>query len=153
MNRISRNISIIFRAERLIAQRRMAVIRRQTGMMAAAGIAAGVGLVMLNVAAYFALVERLSPQTSALIVALTNIVLAAILVSVATKQNADAEVSGVAEVRDLAMEDLETEIQMATEEVKGMAEGVRNMVRDPFGMAAPGLIGAIANALLKNLKK
>jgi hypothetical protein len=47
MSRISRNISIILRSERLIAQRRMAVLRRQTGMMAAAGIAAGVGLIML----------------------------------------------------------------------------------------------------------
>ena len=56
MSRISRNISIILRSERLIAQRRMAVLRRQTGMMAAAGIAAGLGLVMLNGAAYLALV-------------------------------------------------------------------------------------------------
>ena len=83
MSRISRNISIILRSERLIAQRRMAVLRRQTGMMAAAGIAAGVGLVMLNVAAFFAHVEHLSQPLSALIVALANMAIAAILISAA----------------------------------------------------------------------
>ncbi len=153
MSRISRNISIILRSERLIAQRRMAVLRRQTGMMAAAGIAAGLGLVMLNAAAYLALVEHQSPPLSALIVALANIAIAGILISTANKQNADAEVSGVAEVRDIAMEDLEMEVQEATEEVKVLAQSVHKMARDPLGMVAPGLIGALANALVKNLKK
>jgi hypothetical protein len=153
MSRISRNISIILRSERLIAQRRMAVLRRQTGMMAAAGIAAGLGLVMLNAATYLALVEHQSPPLSALIVALANIAIAGILISTANKQNADAEVSGVAEVRDIAMEDLEMEVQEATEEVKVLAQSVHKMARDPLGMVAPGLIGALANALVKNLKK
>jgi hypothetical protein len=153
MSRISRNISIILRSERLIAQRRMAVLRRQTGMMAAAGIAAGLGLVMLNAAAYLALVEHQSPPFSALIVALANIAIAGILISTANKQNADAEVSGVAEVRDIAMEDLEMEVQEAAEEVKVLAQSVHKMARDPLGMIAPGLIGAFANALVKNLKK
>ncbi len=153
MSRISRNISIILRSERLIAQRRMAVLRRQTGMMAAAGIAAGLGLVMLNAAAYLALVEHQSPPLSALIVALANIAIAGILISTANKQNADAEVSGVAEVRDIAMEDLEMEVQEATEEVKVLAQSVHKMARDPLGMVAPGLIGALATALVKNLKK
>ena len=153
MSRISRNISIILRSERLIAQRRMAVLRRQTGMMAAAGIAAGLGLVMLNASAYLALVEHLSPPVSALIVALVNMAIAGVLISTANKQNADADVSGVAEVRDIAMEDLEMEVQEATEEVKILAQSVHKMARDPLGMVAPGLIGAVANALIKNLKK
>jgi hypothetical protein len=131
----------------------MAVLRRQTGMMAAAGIAGGVGLVMLNVAAFFALVEHLSQPLSALIIALANMAIAAILVSTANKQNAETEVSAVAEVRDLAMEDLEMEVQEATEEVKVLAQSVHNMARDPLGMVAPGLISAVVAALVKNLKK
>lgn len=153
MSRISRNLSIILRSERLIAQRRMAVLRRQTGLMAAAGIAAAVGLVMLNFAAYFALVEHLSAPLSALIIALANMVIAALLMSAANKQNADAEVSGVAEVRDMAMEDLEGEVQEATEEVKALAGSVRKMASDPLGALAPGLLGTVASAVVKNLKK
>jgi hypothetical protein len=58
MNRISRNISIALRSERLIVQRKMEVIRTQTGLMAAAGLVAGIGLIMINVAAYFALTTK-----------------------------------------------------------------------------------------------
>ncbi len=153
MNRISRNISIIVRSERLIAQRRLAVLRKQTGMMAAAGIAGGVGLLMLNAAGYLALATVVSPAAAALIVAIVNIALAAILVSVATNTNAEADVAPVAEVRDLALEDLEAEIRAATDEARDLADSVRRMARDPLGIGGSGAIGAIATAVIKNLNK
>ena len=153
MNRISRNISIIFKAERLIAQRRMAVLRKQTGMMVCAGIAAGMALVMLNAAAYFALAERMSPASAALIVALVNLLLATVLAYYANRISADKDVEGVVEVRDMAMEDLEAEIADATAEVKDIAESLRRVARDPIGTALPGLITPLVGALLKNLRK
>lgn len=153
MNRISRNLSIIIRSERLIARRRIAVLRLQTGLMAAAGVVAGIGLIMLNVAAYLALAEKIPPSAAALTVAVVDLAIAAFLVSVASGTNAENEVAGVAEVRDLAMEDLEVEVQDVAEEIKELAQSVRNMARDPLGMVAPGAIGALANILIKNLKK
>ncbi|MDJ0994928.1 MAG: hypothetical protein QNI90_15225 [Dinoroseobacter sp.] len=153
MNRISRNISIIVRSERLIAQRRLAVLRRQTGMMAAAGVAGGVGLLMLNAAGYLALSTVVSPAAAALIVAIVNLAIAAILVSIATNTNAEADVAPVAEVRDLALEDLEAEIKDATDEARELADSVRRMARDPLGLVGSGAIGAIATAVVKNLKK
>ena len=71
MNRISRNLSIIIRSERLIARRRIAVLRLQAGLMAAAGVVAGIGLIMLNVAAYLALAEKIPPSAAALTAAIT----------------------------------------------------------------------------------
>ena len=153
MSRISRNISIIWRSERLIAQRRLAVLRRQTGLMAAAGVVAGVGLIMLNAAAYLALSSRMDPAWAALIVAVVNLALAAILISVANSADSEADVAPVAEVRDLAMEDLEAEIKDATDEAKELAQSVRRLARDPLGIAGSGAVGAIASAVLKNLKK
>lgn len=153
MSRISRNANVIFRAERLIAQRRMAVLRRQTGMMAAAGIAGGVGLIMLNVAAFFALSEVLSQALSALIVAAVNLGLAAAVASAAGKVNADEEIARVAEVRDIAVEDLEVELQDAAAEVRVLSQAVRKMAHDPFGAMAPGVMGALASAVIKNLRK
>lgn len=153
MNRLSRNLSIILRAERLIAQRRMAVLRRQTVMMGAAGIVGLLGLIMLDGAAYFALVEHLSRPMSALIVSLVNIVFAAILVSMAHNQNAEQEVASVAEVRDMAVADLEMELQSAAEEAKSIAQNLQSAARDPLGMIAPGLLSALVAALVKALKK
>ena len=152
MNRISRNISIILRSERLIAQRHLAVLRRQTGLMATAGIAAGVGLVMLNVSAFLALSFHLSQPTAALIVALANLILAAILVVTANKTSAAEETAAVAEVRDMALEDIEAEVRLAAEEAQEAANALKKMARDPLGSIAPGLAGSVAKAVLKNLK-
>ncbi len=152
MNRISRNISIVMRSERLIAQRHLAVLRRQTGLMAAAGIAAAVGLVMLNVAAFLALSATLSQAVSALIVATANVVLAVLLVSFASKTNIGEETAAVAEVRDMALEDIEAELRGAAEEVKSATDALKKMAQDPFGALAPGLAGTVAKAVIKNLK-
>lgn len=153
MNRISRNISIAFRSERLIAQRKMEVIRTQTGFMAAAGLVAGIGLIMINVAAYFALTTKLSPQSAALIVALVNFALAVLLGVYASRINADSDVQGATEMRDLAIEDLEAEIEGATREVQQVVSDVRQLVKNPLGSALPGIIVPLANALLKSGRK
>ncbi|OUS33652.1 hypothetical protein A9Q94_18720 [Rhodobacterales bacterium 56_14_T64] len=152
MKRISRNISIILRAERLIAQRHLAILRRQTGLMAAAGLVAGLGIIMLNMAGYLALSNVVSPALAALIVAAVNLVLAGILASLAGNANAEAETAPVAEVRDLAMEDLEAEFQHVVDEAKTAVDGIKRMANDPLGLIAPGVAGAVAKAVVKNLK-
>ncbi len=153
MNRISRNISIIIKAERLIAQRRLAVMIRQTGFMAAAGIAAAIGLVLLNVAAYIALSQSIDPALAALLVAFGNFFIAILLMLMAKKSNGDSEIAAVSEVRDIAMDDLELELNAAGEQLKATAQNLRSMAKDPLGSIAPGLIGALAGALLKQFKK
>jgi len=152
MKRISRNISIILRAERLIAQRHLAILRRQTGLLAAAGLVAGLGIIMLNMAGYLALSNEVSPALAALIVAAVNLVLAGILASMAGNANAETETAPVAEVRDLAMEDLEAEFQHAVDEAKTAVDGIKRMANDPLGLIAPGVAGAVAKAVVKNLK-
>lgn len=152
MNRIARNISIVLRSERLIAQRHLAILRRQTGLMAAAGIAAAVGLVMLNAAAFFALSETLTKSTAALIVALVNVALAILLAMVANKSEVGEETAAVAEVRDMAIEDIEAELRGAAEEAKAATDALKKMARDPLGAVAPGLAGTVAKAVIKNLK-
>jgi len=152
MKRISRNISIILRAERLIAQRHLAILRRQTGLLAAAGLVAGLGIIMLNMAGYLALSTEVSPALAALIVAAVNLVLAGILASLAGNANAETETAPVAEVRDLAMEDLEAEFQHAVDEAKTAVDGIKRMANDPLGLIAPGVAGAVAKAVVKNLK-
>jgi len=153
MNRISRNISIVLRAERLIAQRHMTVIRNQTGLLAAAGLVAGIGLIMINVAAYFSLSASLSPQMAALIVAIANFGIAIVLAVAASRQSAEADVQGATEVRDMAIEDLEAEITLAVTEMKGVASDIQKMVKNPLGTVLPGLVVPLAETLLKSGKK
>lgn len=153
MNRISKSVSLVIRSERLMAQRRMAVIGKQTGLLAFSVLVAGIGVVMLTAAAYLALSEWFGPPLAALIVSLADFTLAGALVMIASKQSAEDEIKPVMEVRDMAMDDLNQEFQMATQEVRAVVDGVRAIGQNPLGLANPGLIAPLITALLKALRK
>lgn len=153
MSRLVRNASIVLKSERLIARRRLAVLRTQTGMMVLAGVAGAVGLLAGNAAIYFKLAETLSRAEAAGWLAAGNFVLAGVLVLVASRMNADRDVAAAEELRDLAMADLETEISGLTAQAQGLASTLGAMRRDPLGAALPGLAAAIIAAVLKARKK
>jgi hypothetical protein len=151
--RIGRNINIALRAERVIASRRLAVMRTQTGMMAFAGLIAGIGTVMISVALFFWLAERYGNATAGLIVAAIDFLAAGVLVAVASRMSAERDLEPVIEVRDLALEDIEAEVEDALVEVGEIAEGLRQVTRDPLGAIGQGLLGPILTVLLKSIRK
>lgn len=153
MSRIVRNLSIVLRTEQIIARRRMEVLRRQTGLILAAALLGLIGLVTLNIAAFLGLETRISATGAALVVALVNLALAAILVLVAGRLNADAEVQPVTELRDLALTEIEAEVEGAAEEARAVAADLRRMARDPLGSALPALAGPLMSLLLNTLKR
>jgi hypothetical protein len=152
MNRITRNLTILYRSERLIAKRQLAVLRRQTGLMAAAGLVAGLGIIMLNLSAYLALAQSYSQPTAALMVALANLVFAGLLIVYAQNQSAEREIEPVTEVRDMALEDLESEAQAVADEARAVVDEVRSIARDPLGAVMPGIMGTAAKAAMKSMK-
>ncbi len=148
MSRISRNISILYRAERLIAQRRLEVVRNQTGLMVFACVVAGIGLIMLSAAAYLGLSAVVAPALAALLVALANFLVAAGLVAVAGRLNVEKEIAPAVEVRDLAVEELERDVEHLSQEVQKLTGSLKTLHRDPLGSAA-GMIVPILAAMLK----
>lgn len=152
MKRIIRSASIILRTESLIAQRRLAVVRKQMVLVAFAGLIAVLGLVMLNVAAYQALVLEWGAPMAAFAVALANFVLAALLALMASRENAEKEIAGAIEVRNMAIDDLEAEIEGVQAEVQATVSDIRAIGRDPLG-AATGLAVPLLMALLKSIGK
>lgn len=149
MSRISRNISIILRAERLIAQRQVAVAAKRTGIYAAAGLAVGLAAVMLNVAGFFWLSETLSTTSAALIVAGIDLVVAVLLAVVANSMTAQTDTSDAVELRDMALQDIETEIRENFADVRNAVTGIR---RDPLGTLTPEIVSALLGVLLKYAK-
>ncbi|SLN52483.1 hypothetical protein PSA7680_02753 [Pseudoruegeria aquimaris] len=152
MKRVVRNLTIILRCESLIARRRLAVARRQIVFIAFAGLVAVLGLVMLNVAAYQALAASLGAPLAAFLVALGNFAVAGVLALLAGREDAEGDVAAVAEVRDMAVADLEAELELAQEEVLAVVGDLRRIGRDPLG-AASGLAMPLLAALLKHLGK
>lgn len=153
MNRISRNIAIILGAERMIVRRNMAVLRNQTGIMVLAALIGAIGLVMLNIAAFTWLKTLWSPPMAALAVALVNLALAGLLLVIATRMSAAPGLEPVIELRDMALKDLEGEMQGLVDEVRDMGANVRRMARNPLGSALPGLLVPLISALLKSLRQ
>ncbi len=148
MNRISRSLTTVYRTEGLIARRRFAVVQNQIILMAFAGAVALIGLILLNVALFFMLQERMSPAAAAGTLALVNIVFAGFLAGVATKLNVESEIASAVEVRNLAIADLEFEVEGATQEVRDIVNSLQGLRQDPFGSLS-ALILPLLTALLK----
>ncbi len=152
-SRVARNANIALRAERVIARRRFAMLRTQTGLLTFAGLVAGIGVIMLNVGAFFWIASFQGNAAAGVIVAIVNFVLAVLLALFAARVNVDAELAPFMEVRDIAMQDIETEVGDALSEVHDLAENVRRMAKDPFSSTLSGLIGPALSILLKAMKK
>lgn len=145
---ISRTLTVLLRAERLIAARRVSVFRRQTMLMVIAGVFVAVAIVMANVAAYQGLAMVVSPALAALLVALGNLLAAGILGFIASRAGRERELASAIEMRDMAYDALEHEVDGLVGELRGTAHELRVFARDPLGAILPGAIGPILNALL-----
>lgn len=151
--RIWRNLSVILRTERLIARRRMAVLRGQSTLLALGGLIGIIGLVMLDVAALSALREVISPPLAALTVALVNLVLAAIIVAAALRMNAEAELEPVLAVQELAYSEIESDLEAAVTELREAGADIHRMVRNPLGNLLPELLAPLLAMLLSGSGK
>lgn len=145
---ISRTLTVLLRAERLIAARRVSVFRRQTMLMVIAGVFVAVAIVMANVAAYQGLAMVVSPALAALLVALGNLLAAGILGFIASRAARERELASAIEMRDMAYDALEHQVDGLVGELRGTAHELRVFARDPLGAILPGAIGPILNALL-----
>lgn len=148
MNHFSRNLTIIYRTERLIARRSLAVFQTQITLGVLAGVAALIGLVLLNVSLFFVLQARMSPAGAAAILSALNIALAGVIALIANRMSIEREIAPAVEVRDMAIEDLERDIEGATQEIRDIANGLKGLGRDPLGSLST-LIIPLIGALLK----
>ncbi|WP_116132341.1 phage holin family protein [Tropicimonas sp. IMCC34043] len=151
-SRIGRNIAVIVKSERMIARRHMAVVRRQTIIAGAALILGAVGLVMLNIAAFYSLWSSLGPALAALIVAAVNLVLTGLLLVWAGGLSAEADLAEITQMRDMAIADLQGDAESAVEEVNDIVLGLRRIARDPLGAISMSVIGPLVAIVLQVLR-
>ncbi len=149
MNRLSRNLTTIYRTERLITRRRLAVVQQQSVMMALAGIAVLAALVLLNVSLYFVLNAWMSSAASAAALALANLLLAGLLVLIAKRTNVEDEIAPAVEVRDMAIADIEDELEELATEARDVVQAVKSIGANPWG-SLPALLIPLLTAILKH---
>ncbi|WP_209509297.1 hypothetical protein [Ruegeria sp. HKCCE4150] len=144
MSRLSRNLVTIYRTERLIARRRLAVVQQQTILFGIAGIAALLALVLLNLALFFALQSTMSPASASAVLALGNLGFAGLLVLIARRSSVEDEVAPVVEVRDMAIADIEDELEEVATEAREVVQAVKSIGSNPLGSATTVLVPLIS---------
>jgi len=152
MKRISRNLTTIYRTERLITRRRLAVVRQQTVMMALAGIAVLAAMVLLNVSLFFALQSWMSSAASAAVLALGNLCLAGVLMLIARHTSAEEDIAPAVELRDMAIADIEDELDDMAVEAREVVQAVKGFAANPLG-SLPALLVPILASVLKDKSK
>jgi fatty acid desaturase len=121
-------LQILARAELALVQIRVQRLLRRSALLAAALVFALLGLGMFNLAAFYALSPALGPAVAAAILALVDCVIVAVILVVALKTIPhQAEEKLACEIRDLAMTELNRDIDEVKAEISQITDDVRSI--------------------------
>src|ERR1700692_2306717 len=104
---IVKNLRVLWRTDRIIADIRMRHMLIGLGLRAFAALIAAFGLLMLELSAYFALVQIWSAISAAAILGAVNFAIAAILFLIAGRPPAGRELELASEIHASAVDSLE----------------------------------------------
>lgn len=149
MDRFLNNLRVLWRTERAIAEIKMRHLIARSSLNAAAGLLAVIGLLMFEVAAFYALREYWNTIAAALILGAVNFVIAAILVLIANSRKPGRELELANEIHDNTMQALQTDARLLQADIASFGQALRH----PLDSALPSLIIPLATMLVNFLKK
>jgi membrane protein implicated in regulation of membrane protease activity len=143
---IVRNLRLLWRADKIIAEMRLRHMLGGLGLLAFAALISAFGLLMFELAAYFALVNVMSAIAAAAILGGVNLAIALILVIIASRRSfGGQELTLANEIHDTAVEALQVEAQAVQSQVN-------RMLHHPLEGALPLLVPLIT-AAISHLRK
>jgi hypothetical protein len=137
---IVRNLRLLWRADKIIAEMRLRHTLARLGLLAFAGLISAFGLLMFELAAYFALVNVMSAVLAAAILGAVNLAIALILVLIASRRSLGQELTLANEIHDSAAEALQLEAQAAQAQVN-------RLLHHPLEGALPLIVPLITTAI------
>ncbi|MFZ5693831.1 MAG: phage holin family protein [Pseudomonadota bacterium] len=149
MDRFLNNLRVLWRTERAIAEIKMRHVIARSGLNAAAGLLAVVGLLMFEVAGFYALREYWNTVVAALILGAVNFAIAGILVLIANSRKPGRELELANEIHDSTMQALQTDARLLQADIAAFGQALRH----PLDSALPSLIIPLATMLVNFLKK
>lgn len=108
---IVRNLRLLWRTDRIIAEMRLRHLLVGMGLRAFAALIAAFGLLMFELAAYFALVQSINAIAAAAILGGVNLAIALILLLIASRRSLGQELTLANEIHDSAVNALQVEAQ------------------------------------------
>jgi len=142
----SENVVKNLRTDRIIAEIRMKHMLVGLGLRAFAALIAAFGLLMLVLAAYFALVQIWSAISAAAIVGVVNFVIAAVLFVIAERPTKGRELELANEIHGSAVDALQIEARRMQSQFSGM-------VHHPLNGTLPLLLVPLITIIVRSLKK
>jgi hypothetical protein len=143
---VVKHLRVLWRTDRIIADLRMRHLLASLGLRAFAALIAAFGLLMLELAAYFALVQYWNAISAAAILGVVNFMIAAILFAIAAKQPAGCELELATEIHSSSVDALQLEARALQSQVSGA-------IHHPLNGIMPLLIVPLITIIIKNLKK
>jgi hypothetical protein len=143
---IVKQLRILWRTDRITADIRLRHMLVGLGLRAFAALIAAFGLLMLELAAYFALVQIWSAIWAAAILGGVNFVIAAALFMVAARPPGGRELELASEIHGSAVDALQLE-------ARAMQSQVSQTFHHPLNGILPLLIVPLITIIIKSLKK
>jgi hypothetical protein len=143
---IVKQLRVLWRTDRIIADIRMRHMLVGLGLRAFAALIAAFGLLMLELSAYFALVQIWSAISAAAILGVLNFVIAALLFAIAARPPGGRELELANEIHTSSIEALQLEARALQSQVSGA-------IHHPLNGILPLLIVPLITIIIKSLKK
>ncbi|MBA7650387.1 hypothetical protein ES703_58190 [subsurface metagenome] len=142
---IVKNLRLLWRTDRIIAEMRLRRMLVSLGLRAFAALIAAFGLLMFELAAYFALVQVLSAIIAAAILGAVNFAIALILLLLASRRGPGQELTLASEIHDSAIDALQGEARATQSQVN-------RLLHHPLEGVLPLLVPLIT-AAINHLRK
>jgi hypothetical protein len=151
MEHLARSLKMVWRSERLLLKNDFRLTLQKIQLSALAGLVGILGLVMVNLAVFFALTPHMGQSLAALCVGGIDLVLAFLLIVRAGSLKPAPEIEMVKEMRAMAFADVEEELSLAEAEVIALKNEVHEFVRNPLDTLVPGAIVGLLEAVVRSV--
>ncbi len=143
---IVKQLRVLWRTDRIIADIRLRHMLVGLGLRAFAALIAAFGLLMLELSAYFALVQIWSAISAAAILGAVNFAIAGILFLISGRPPSGREIELANEIHASSIEALQLEARALHGEVSGM-------VHHPLNSVLPTLIVPLITIIVRSLRR
>ena len=142
---VVKHLRVLWRTDRLIADIKLRHMLVGLGLRAFAALIAVFGLLMFELAAYFALIQIWSAITAAAVLGAANFVIAALLFLIAARPPSGRELDLANDIHGSSIEALQIEARALQSQVTGV-------MNHPLNSAIPLLI-PLVTIIIKTLKR
>jgi hypothetical protein len=143
---VVKHVRALWRTDRIIADIKLRHLLMGLGLRAFAALIAAFGLLMLELSAYFALVQIWSAISAAAILGAVNFTIAAMLFAVASRPPSGRELELANEIHGTSVDALQLEVRALQSELSGM-------IHHPLNGVLPLLIVPLITIIIKSLKR